>query len=392
MYCPYCGKQIPENSGFCGYCGKKINENIKNKATEQEESKNKETEQDEKKVIKISLKMLIIIICVIIALMAIIMFTASKIFKVPGESIGNNVEQEKINNDSVQENNDNDFYKYLLNENWLKENLYLKTDYFGENIDTSKTQIVKFTQVTDSIGFAITELEEPYTRKCSILTYDRGSIKVDSLEEETSRDSYIVDKEKKILYKYHQNKGSISYDIYSIKDKEIKKICYISCYENGADEEGNIIYGGFMKNENEITEEEYNKIKNQYINKSIEEDDVFEIVETETLKKEKEAKIIGDKALRATIEEMESAYELKYYFGKGFDDLSSYTLLMTRNNYNLYKMIISYNPLAWGKNSETYIDTTKIEKTTKYVVYNIETGEIDICNNFNAAESVLYNK
>ena len=39
MYCQYCEKEIPENSEFCPYCGKKINENIKNKATEQEESK-----------------------------------------------------------------------------------------------------------------------------------------------------------------------------------------------------------------------------------------------------------------------------------------------------------------------------------------------------------------
>lgn len=237
----------------------------------------KVTFQIENKTINLKEKLgglilVIIIVTLIIASSVYIVITNNN------KSNNNFSEKEYIQQNSVtKEDIENVFMQNLSDEEWVKENLYIKKDYFGDEVPVYAKQNVSIAKANDYVRIALIEYEQPYTRNGKVLIYKDGNIQVQDLQ--NSRDGYLLDTEKNILYQYFQDMSSIGYSIYSISDNGAEKICYISAHYTGLTDEGNMILDDYKKDDVSITEEEFNNIKQQYINENINEDEIFENID-----------------------------------------------------------------------------------------------------------------
>ena len=265
MICKNCNKEIPNESTFCPYCGEEIieavieNKNICEKCKNEipigseycpycgnQTIKKKEKVINHSNVIKIPFTKLVIgIVVIVLVIITIVVLNFMKNKKSISNSERNmntqntttNISNESNKNNNVSNFNVNEdiiskeFKLYLSNQEWVEDNLYLKTDYFGDEIDVTQKQKISYCQVSSTMAFVIMEVEEPFTRECFVLNYENNTISVKNLDDEKSRDGYSVDLEKETITKIHIKMGSYIYDIYNFKDNNISKICTLDYYD-----------------------------------------------------------------------------------------------------------------------------------------------------------------
>lgn len=250
MKCKRCEKEISNEIDFCPYCGKKINI-----AKEREMS--------------LRTLLLIIFIIIIVALIIGIGIYYKKIdSNISSENENKFGIEEKIisdNNmiqDNVEVNEEDVFEKYLKNEGWVKENLYVYED--GIQSYSSK-QTVGFVQLSDTIGIANAKSDNIIgTGKLSILTAKDNEIEISYLDEYAGDGTYdttinyIVDTNKKVVLSYYSYRGAETFNIYQLNNDVIEKI---GTLENLGE--------SYSYNNKDITGTEFNEIKNKYIDEDL---------------------------------------------------------------------------------------------------------------------------
>lgn len=177
----------------------------------------------------------------------------------------------------------------LSNETWLKSNIYLKEDCFGNQIQSNVKQKMYFIKKdieTYEIPIIIIKVEciDANSSRCYALTYNNGEVKVNPLGDKVDHISHVeynMDSTSEIIYKKTQYSDEETYDIYSISDKELKKISTISMKNKIIDSTTKNIY---YYNENECTEDQYTNEKNKYINEHIKKEP-FKELNSDTIKK-----------------------------------------------------------------------------------------------------------
>lgn len=321
MYCSECGKEIPEESEFCPYCGTNLKNETEQVIEEKEkkgnicssckkkipdgsefcpycgadlkeipvssnmiDGKNNNYIQDSKTVKQPTSKKTIIIIIVIIGIgIAVASYNVWNIYKKANNKLNsftdklnissekNTVKEEnKINKDEVKKT-----YKEVLNDkDWVKKNLYISKNYFGETISSNKKQTIKYAIIDDDtftipVGIAITEYTgDGDCNRCTILTYENGKVKTKIVD--TDRVSYSIDKDKKLLFAGSARMGTQRLTVYTINDKGVKKKEVLEEIEE-IDENADFYYKYYL-NDEEITKSKYLKIYGDYIPEDYEDD------------------------------------------------------------------------------------------------------------------------
>lgn len=252
MKCSKCEKDIPNESGFCPYCGKKI---------------------IDKKEKEISLRTLLVLI-IIVVLVAFIIGTIIYYKNVNNKTTVSEdnemnyvVEEKTSNSENIRKTNtevakSNIFEKYLKDEEWVKENLYVYED--GIQSYSSK-QTVGFVQLSDTIGIANVKSDNIIgTGKLSILTAKDNEIEISYLDEYAGDGTYdttinyIVDTNKKVVLSYYSYRGVETFNIYQLNNDVIEKI---GTLENLGE--------SYSYNNKDITGTEFNEIKNKYIDEDL---------------------------------------------------------------------------------------------------------------------------
>ena len=380
MRCTNCKKEVIEGSEFCSHCGSKINneDNMTNR-------KNTNGEENSKSKRKFYGLILAIIIVILIILGSIYIVTTNK----KGSNNDNSSQNEYIQQNSItKEEIENLFIRNLSDEEWVKENLFIKKDYFGDDVTVYTKQNVSIAKANDYVRIAVIEYEQPFTRNCKVLTYKDGNIQINDLQ--NSRDGYILDTEKNILYQYFQDMGSIGYNIYLVTENGVEKICYISAHYTGLTDEGDMILEDFKKDDVSITESEFDNIKKQYINENLSEDEIFESInhlfEDEDIL---DTNINEDTLLRVVSDTMEY-YKLRWHIGEVIEDKSTVTYINTWRNRYIFKMDLTYYPAEIGNNSSFYTDTTQMRQMQIYVLYDNEIGDFKIYQSYTDVQNDLY--
>lgn len=184
--------------------------------------------------------------------------------------VNNTITENTVNN--VVENEkkitaDEAYKKALLDENWVKENLYLKESCFGKTIDSSLKQNVKFIRAksedfSNPIVLIYTECKKKTSCQCFIMTYSNGEIQVNSLDSAIGHSSHVaygVNIRNKVLYKKSVYSLSEEYQIFMFTENGATKKYTIKEQKN--QNSSSITY---YINEKKSTKEEYEKIKEQY--------------------------------------------------------------------------------------------------------------------------------
>lgn len=174
------------------------------------------------------------------------------------------------------------FKQILLNDTWLRSNIYLKEDCFENEIRNTVKQKLSFIKIDKEeypapVIVLKVECSEANSTQCYVLTYDNGEIKVTPLDEKSSHIGHVeyeVNSSSGILYKKTQYSNEKVYDIYSISANGISKICSISQTNQIVNNEIKYTY---YYNGNECTESQYNNMKNAYVNEFIKKDTYKEL-------------------------------------------------------------------------------------------------------------------
>ena len=188
--------------------------------------------------------------------------------------VNNIVTENTVNNVVKNEQKvtaDEAYKKALLDEEWVKENLYLKENCFGKPISSSIKQNVKFIRAKSEdsstpIVLIYTECKKQTSCQCFIMTYSNGEIQVNSLDSgvgHTSHVAYGVNIRNKVLYKRSIYSLTEEYQIFIFTENGATKKYTIKAQQNQ-----NGSSTTYYINEKKSTKEEYEKIKEQYINKT----------------------------------------------------------------------------------------------------------------------------
>lgn len=249
-----------------------------------------------------------VIICVVLVVLLIIESTLKKSKNDNNNVVNNIVNQNvnqsatnKINNtvDNEVENNiiddtpvvvktANELYKEkLLDKDWVKENLYMKTDCFGDAISSTQEQSVKYIKISDNtfsnpVVLIYTECESKNSNQMYALTYNNGELLVISINQNSTHNShtvYNVNGRNKILTKSTTYADYEEYDIFNITNSGVQKSCTIKMQnvKNGSN-----IVTEYYYNGNKTTESQYTTIKNQYIQESAR-GETFKVLSSENL-------------------------------------------------------------------------------------------------------------
>ena len=317
----------------------------------------KVTFQIENKMLSLREKLYGLILVIIIVILIIV---SAVYIVITNKNNGNNdkySQNEYIQQNSVtREDIENTFTKYLSNEEWVKENLYIKKDYFGDEVPVYAKQDISIATANDYVRIAIIEYEQSYTRNGKVLIYKDGNIQVQDLQ--NSRDGYLLDTEKNILYQYFQHTGAIRYTIYSINENGAEKICCLSAHETA--DNGEMILEDYKKDDVSITEEEFNNIKQQYINENLNEDEIFENVNYLF----EDEDILDMNLQEATLltlvsDYVEGRYKLSKGVGEVIEDESTVTYINSEENYYVFRLDLKYYPAGWDMNMEFRTDTSQ---------------------------------
>lgn len=193
---------------------------------------------------------------------------------IQSNEIINNTTQNTVTDTPVIVKSANELYKEnLLNKDWVKENLYIKTDCFGNKINEDETQKAKYIKMYDEtfsnpVVLIYTECESKNSNQCYVLTYNNGEILVNSINEKPTHNSHVIYKvngRNKILYKGTTYSDYEEYEIYNITDTGLEKIYSIKKQYKKVNSNTVIEY---YSNETKINENQYTSIKNQYVQES----------------------------------------------------------------------------------------------------------------------------
>ncbi len=328
---------------------------------------------------------IIIVILIIASAVYIVITNNSKNNNINNNALNKNIEENNITKEDIE----NTFTKYLSNEEWVKENLYIKKDYFGDEVAVYAKQDVSIATANDYVRIAIIEYEQSYTRNGKVLIYKDGNIQVQDLQ--NSRDGYLLDTEKNILYQYFQHMGEIRYTIYSINENGAEKVCSLSAHETGVTDNGEMILEDYKKDDVSITEEEFNNIKQQYINENLNEDEIFEninyLFEDEDIL---DMNLQEATLLTLVSDYVEGRYKLSKGVGEVIEDESTVTYINSEGNYYIFRLDLKYYPAGWDMNVEFRTDTSQKKEMQIFVLVNNETGKAEIYDNYTDAQNALY--
>ena len=376
MRCNKCGKELVEGSEFCSYCGSKINN---------EDTLSDKKYIDKNKILKPKEKIcgltLVIIIIIIIVCSIYIVITKDN------KNINNNSSEDEY----IQPNNitkkdiDNTFTKYLSNYEWVKENIYIKKDYFGEDVPVYAKQNVSIAKANDYVRIAIIEYEQTFTKNCKVLVYKDGNIQIKDLQ--NSRNTYILDTEKNTLYQYFQDMSSIGYNIYFVTENGVEKICYISAHYTGVTDEGDMILEDFKKDGASITESEFNNIKQQYINENLSEDEIFNNIDYLIGNEDILNFNVSEEMLLKAVSDNLEVYKASKRVGEVIEEQSTVTYIDSIDNYYIFRMDLKYYP-ATSLYYET--DTSTVKEMQIFVLYDNARREFKIYNNYTDIQNDLY--
>lgn len=324
---------------------------------------------------------LVIIIIIIIVCSIYIVITKDN------KNINNNSSEDEY----IQPNNitkkdiDNTFTKYLSNYEWVKENIYIKKDYFGEDVPVYAKQNVSIAKANDYVRIAIIEYEQTFTKNCKVLVYKDGNIQIKDLQ--NSRDVYILDTEKNILYQYFQDMSSIGYNIYFVTENGVEKICYISAHYTGVTDEGDMILEDFKKDGVSITESEFNNIKQQYINENLSEDEIFNNIDYLIGNEDILNFNVSEEMLLKAVSDNLEVYKASKGVGEVIEEQSTVTYIDSIDNYYIFRMDLKYYP-ATSLYYET--DTSTVKEMQIFVLYDNARREFKIYNNYTDVQNDLY--
>ena len=289
--CNNCKKEIPEESDFCPYCGYNLKDNIPSTDVENDSiAYENEIETTTKPPMK---SKVVIIIMVIVGIVTIAFYNAWKIYKKANNSLNsfNNQlseindnkkeeqeekkEESKIDKDEIKKK-----YKDLLNDKeWVKKNLYISKNYFGEKISSNKKQYIEYAIFDDDkftvpVGVVVTIYDgEGDCNRCTILTYENGKVKTKIVD--TDRVTFSVDKKKKLLFAGFAKMGAEKLTVYSVNDKEVKKKDVLEKIEE-IDENAELYYTYFI-NDKEVSKSKYFKLYEEYVPEDYEGDELTKI-------------------------------------------------------------------------------------------------------------------
>lgn len=324
---------------------------------------------------------LVIIIIIIIVCSIYIVITKDN------KNINNNSSEDEY----IQPNNitkkdiDNTFTKYLSNYEWVKENIYIKKDYFGEDVPAYAKQNVSIAKANDYVRIAIIEYEQTFTKNCKVLVYKDGNIQIKDLQ--NSRNTYILDTEKNILYQYFQDMSSIGYNIYFVTENGVEKICYISAHYTGVTDEGDMILEDFKKDGASITESEFNNIKQQYINENLSEDEIFNNIDYLIGNEDILNFNVSEEMLLKAVSDNLEVYKASKGVGEVIEEQSTVTYIDSKDNYYIFRMDLKYYP-ATSLYYET--DTSTVKEMQIFVLYDNARREFKIYNNYTDVQNDLY--
>lgn len=199
----------------------------------------------------------------------------------------NNIVSNTINNNTVNNNTVNEpvkktpnqiFKEKLSDEDWVKNNLYMKKDCFGKNISVDTRQFPRFVKVNEEgfntpIVIVYTECAANSSNQCYVLTYNDGEVEVKVLNESSnhlSHTQYDLNIRKKELYKSTKYTESETYEIYNITDKGLA-ISHTLKMKIQTVNSQQIKY--YYDNNKEISAQEYNNIKEEHSIQTARKDD-----------------------------------------------------------------------------------------------------------------------
>ena len=327
---------------------------------------------------------IIIVILIIASAVYIVITNNSKNNNINNNALNKNIEENNITKEDIE----NTFTKYLSNEEWVKENLYIRKDYFGDEVAVYANQDISIAKANDYVRIAIIEYEQLYTRNAKVLIYKDGNIQVQDLQ--NSRDGYLLDTEKNILYQYFQHMGEIRYTIYSINENGAEKICCLSAHETGVADNGDMILEDFKKDDVSITEEEFNNIKQQYINENLSEDGIFENINHLFENEDILDMNLQEATLLTFVSDKMEYQKYMWHIGEVIEEQSTVTYLNSWENRYIFRMDLTYYPAEMDRDMHYYTDDTQIGQIQIYVLYDNETGKFIIYRNYTDAQNDLY--
>lgn len=182
----------------------------------------------------------------------------------------NSIIKNAVNNvdDNVQKTTaDEEYKKVLLDEDWVKENLYLKENCFGKTVSNTYKQTVKYMRVkaddfSTPIVLISTEDKKQTSCQCFVMTYADDKIQVNAIDSgigHSSHVSYGANIRNKVLYKKSVYSLSEEYQIFTLSEKGATKIYTIKEEQNQGSN------STYYINEKNCTEEEYRNVKEKYI-------------------------------------------------------------------------------------------------------------------------------
>lgn len=245
-------------------------------------------------------KKMMIIIAISVLIILLILLIISSTLKKKNIAKNNVIDKNVINNTEIPNNEKNSitqntfegnntviktanelFKECLLDSDWVKQNLYMKTDCFGKIIPSNTKQNVKYIKISD-IVLVYTECDTKISNQLYYLTYNNGNIMVNSINQNSTHNShtiYNVNGRNKVLYKLITYSDYEEYHIFNITNTGLQKNCIIK--KQNIRKESNF-ESECHYNDEKISEKEYDAIKNKYIQVSARGEE-FKILSSENL-------------------------------------------------------------------------------------------------------------